>query len=87
MLCLPDEDAQRSALDGTDGVLAHIRPGQIVIELGTCGRAFKLEQAAKKDQGGILEPEHIADAYWMLHQQLQDARTHELDLRPFMEKY
>lgn len=63
MLCLPDEDAQRSALDGTDGVLAHIRPGQIVIELGTCSRAFKPEQAAKKDQGGILEPEHIADAY------------------------
>ena len=41
---------------------------------------------ALKDQGGILNPEHIADAYWMLHAQPRDAWTHELDLRPWMEK-
>ena len=40
---------------------------------------------AKKDQDGILNPDHIADAYWMLHQQPRDAWTHELDLRPWME--
>lgn len=42
---------------------------------------------AKKDQDGILNPEHIADAYWMLHQQPRDAWTHELDLRPWMENF
>ena len=40
-----------------------------------------------KDQDGILNPHHIADAYWMLHQQPRDAWTHELDLRPYMEKF
>ena len=42
---------------------------------------------AKKDQDGILNPDHIADAYWMLHQQPRDAWTHELDLRPWMETF
>ena len=40
-----------------------------------------------KDQDGILNPDHIADNYWMLHQQPRDAWTHELDLRPWMEKF
>lgn len=42
---------------------------------------------AKKDQDGILNPDHIADAYWALHQQPRDAWTHELDLRPWMETF
>ena len=45
------------------------------------------ERYALKDQGGILNPDHIADAYWMLHQQPRDAWTYELDLRPYMEKF
>ena len=45
------------------------------------------ERYALKDQGGVLNPDHIADAYWMLHQQPRDAWTHELDLRPYMEKF
>ncbi len=44
------------------------------------------QRYALKQQGGILNPEHIADAYWMLHAQPRDAWTHELDLRPWMEK-
>jgi hypothetical protein len=36
---------------------------------------------------GILNPDHIADQYWMLHSQPRDAWTHELDLRPWMEKF
>ena len=44
------------------------------------------ERYALKDQDGILNPDHIADAYLMLHQQPRDAWTHELDLRPYMEK-
>ena len=45
------------------------------------------DRYALKDQDGILNPDHIADAYWMLHQQPRDAWTHELDLRPYMEKF
>lgn len=41
----------------------------------------------KKDQDGILNPEHIAENYWHLAQQPRDAWTHELDLRPWMEKW
>jgi hypothetical protein len=40
-----------------------------------------------KDRDGILDPAHIADAYWMLHRQPRDAWTHELDLRPWMENW
>lgn len=45
------------------------------------------ERYALKGQQGILNPEHIADNYWMLHQQPRDAWTHELDLRPWTEKF
>ncbi len=42
---------------------------------------------ALKDQGGILNPDHIAENYWHLHTQPRDAWTHELDLRPWMEPF
>ena len=45
------------------------------------------ERYALKAQDGILNPDHIADAYLMLHNQPRDAWTHELDLRPWMEKF
>jgi NAD(P)-dependent dehydrogenase (short-subunit alcohol dehydrogenase family) len=45
------------------------------------------ERYKLKEQEGILNPEHIADTYWMLHQQPRDAWTHELDLRPWLEQF
>lgn len=45
------------------------------------------ERYALKDQDGILNPEHIADNYWHIHSQPRDAWTHELDLRPYMERW
>ncbi len=45
------------------------------------------QRYALKDQDGILNPDHIADQYWMLHRQPRDAWTHELDLRPWIEKF
>lgn len=45
------------------------------------------ERYALKAHGGIVEPEHIAETYWMLHQQPRDAWTHELDIRPWMETF
>jgi NAD(P)-dependent dehydrogenase (short-subunit alcohol dehydrogenase family) len=35
----------------------------------------------------LMEPESIAEAYWYLHSQSRDGWTHELDIRPFMEKW
>ena len=45
------------------------------------------ERFALKAQDGIVNPDHLADNYWMLHQQPRDAWTHELDLRPYLEKF
>ncbi|MDB5957104.1 SDR family oxidoreductase [Ramlibacter sp.] len=45
------------------------------------------ERYALKEQDGIVNPDHIAETYWMLHTQPRDAWTHELDLRPWMEKF
>lgn len=45
------------------------------------------EMYAKKDQDGILNPDHIAENYWYLHTQPRDAWTHELDLRPWIERW
>ncbi len=40
-----------------------------------------------KATDGILNPDHIADAYWGLHCQPRDAWTHEMDLRPWSENW
>lgn len=45
------------------------------------------ERYALKSEHGILNPEHIAEAYWQLHQQPRDTWTHELDLRPWIERF
>lgn len=37
--------------------------------------------------GGGLNIEAIAENYWMLHQQAKPLWTHELDLRPYSEKF
>ena len=41
----------------------------------------------RREEGGILDPEHIAEAYWQLHLQPRDAWTHEMDLRPWTESW
>jgi NAD(P)-dependent dehydrogenase (short-subunit alcohol dehydrogenase family) len=45
------------------------------------------ERYAMKEQDGILNPDHIAENYWHLHAQPRDAWTHELDLRPWIERW
>jgi NAD(P)-dependent dehydrogenase (short-subunit alcohol dehydrogenase family) len=45
------------------------------------------QRYALKSEDGILNPDHIAENYWMLHRQPRDAWTHELDLRPWSEKF
>ncbi len=45
------------------------------------------DRYAARGHDGILDPNHIADAYWFLHTQPRDAWSHELDLRPWTEKF
>ena len=67
-----------------------IHVAHVVVD-GSIDTAFIREQFperyALKDQDGILNPEHIAENYWMLYQQPRDAWTHELDLRPWIEHF
>ncbi|WP_028204195.1 SDR family oxidoreductase [Paraburkholderia nodosa] len=67
-----------------------IHVGQIIVD-GAIDTEFIRENFPEryklKERDGILNPEHIADAYWTLHQQPRDAWTHELDLRPWLEPW
>ena len=62
----------------------------VVID-GLIDTAFAREQFSQRvaDAGpdGMLNPEHIAQAYWWLHSQPRDAWTFELDLRPAVESW
>lgn len=59
LLCLPSESAQLEVLDGPNGMLQALRPGKIVIELGTFNRELKLKVAGRIGGMGarILEAE------------------------------
>ncbi len=67
-----------------------IHIAHVIID-GLIDTAFTREHFAQRvaDAGldGILNPDHIADAYWWLHQQPRDAWTFELDLRPSVERW
>jgi NAD(P)-dependent dehydrogenase (short-subunit alcohol dehydrogenase family) len=69
---------------------AGIHVGHVVID-GAIDTAWIREnfpdRAALKSEGGILDPDAIAENYWMLHAQPRSAWTHELDLRPWMENW
>jgi NAD(P)-dependent dehydrogenase (short-subunit alcohol dehydrogenase family) len=60
----------------------------VVID-GLIDTAFAREHFAQRVEevgpDGIVNPDHIAQAYWWLHQQPRDAWTFELDLRPSAE--
>lgn len=62
----------------------------VVID-GLIDTAFAREQFAQRvseaGPDGILNPDHIAEAYWWLHKQPRDAWTFELDLRPSVERW
>ena len=45
------------------------------------------QRMAELGPDGILNPDHIAEAYWWLHSQPRDTWTFELDLRPSVERW
>lgn len=60
-------------IDGiVDGDIVRDRFGQYLEQLG---------------EDGALQPDAIADAFWMLHTQHRSAWTHEIDLRPYKENW
>ena len=42
---------------------------------------------ASKGDGGIIEPDDLAEIYWQLHKQPCSAWTFEQDARPFAESW
>jgi NAD(P)-dependent dehydrogenase (short-subunit alcohol dehydrogenase family) len=50
-------------------------------------RELRPDFDALKAQEGVLSPDAIAANYVMLHQQHRSAWTHELDLRPWIERF
>ena len=45
------------------------------------------ERYALKEKEGILQPDAIAENYWLLHRQPRSAWTFEMDLRPWCERW
>lgn len=59
LLCLPSEEAQIEVLHGEHGIVGALRPGQLIIDLGTFNKEFKLDQerAVRANGGLMLEAE------------------------------
>jgi NAD(P)-dependent dehydrogenase (short-subunit alcohol dehydrogenase family) len=79
--------AQSAAREyGPQGVhVAHV-----IIDGGIDGEHVRTgapDRVAAAGEDGLLHPDAIADTYWHLHQQTPSAWTHELDLRPFKERF
>ena len=47
----------------------------------------RLAGRGEAGEGELMSPASIAETYWMLHGQTRDAWTHELDVRPFGERF
>lgn len=81
--------AQAAARElGPQGIhVAHLVIDSGVDTAWVRGRIAEREGTDEIAPGRLMEPSSIADTYWMLHAQPRDAWTHELDLRPFGEKW
>jgi NAD(P)-dependent dehydrogenase (short-subunit alcohol dehydrogenase family) len=67
-----------------------IHVGHVVIDGGIDGPVLRGNWPTvvqDKGEDGMLEPEPIAEAFWMLHKQHPSAWSHEIDLRPFKEPF
>jgi len=67
-----------------------IHVAHVVVDGGIDGerlRSTAPDWVARAGENGLLSPDAIADTYWHLHQQPRSAWTHELDLRPFKERF
>jgi NAD(P)-dependent dehydrogenase (short-subunit alcohol dehydrogenase family) len=72
----------------------NIHVAHLIIDAGVDSEAIHLRmKAAQGIEASDIPPDSltktasIAEAYWFTHQQTRDGWTHELDLRPSMEKW
>ncbi|CAK9864448.1 unnamed protein product [Sphagnum jensenii] len=80
-----------------DGVISSPRYSPPPQHYGIPHRKYFPEHAAEPDVGGryntireedaMMKPDTIAEIYWHVHSQHKSAWTHELDVRPFPEKF
>jgi NAD(P)-dependent dehydrogenase (short-subunit alcohol dehydrogenase family) len=72
---------------GREGIhVAHVVVDGAIDTEATRQRAGDRYETSRSADG-ILNPDSIAENYWMLHRQPRDAWTHELDLRPWSETW
>ena len=68
----------------------NIHVGHVVIDGGIAGErllSFRPNLLEERGPDGMLDPDAIAEAYWVLHTQHRSAWTQELDLRPWAETF
>jgi hypothetical protein len=71
----------------------NIHVAHLIIDAAIDSEAIRQRMKARGVDASTIPPDSltrtssIADAYWFLHQQSRDAWTHELDLRPSVEKW
>ena len=71
---------------GPEGLhIAHVIVDGLIDNPDT--KALFPERFAQRGADGILQPDDIAQAYWMLHTQARSAWTFEMDMRPFKEPW
>ncbi len=63
-----------------------VHVAHVIID-GQIDSARYRDLAAKRDPDALLPPDAIAETYYQLHRQPRGAWTHELDLRPWVEKF
>lgn len=50
-------------------------------------RDLKKQTGQVIEDGDLMDPASVAESYWQLYHQPKDAWTHEMDIRPFKEKF
>jgi NAD(P)-dependent dehydrogenase (short-subunit alcohol dehydrogenase family) len=67
-----------------------IHVAHVIIDGGIDGERLRTavpDFVKAKGDGGLLDIDAIAEAYWQIHSQHPSAWTHEIDLRPFKEPF
>jgi NAD(P)-dependent dehydrogenase (short-subunit alcohol dehydrogenase family) len=71
----------------------HIHVAHLIIDGGIDSEAIRRRLSAATGTmpdlppDGLIQTRSVAEAYWMLHNQPRDGWTHELDLRPYSERW
>ena len=67
-----------------------VHVGHIIVDGMIDSEAVRTKFPEETDalpDGGMLDPDHIAEVYWAMHTQPKDAWTFEMDIRPSVERW